>query len=69
MAAKAKGLKSLVGKQVLIHSRYTDSAEGPFTLLNVDFPYIGLEVENQPFWWHTNIIEGIREVTATNESE
>jgi len=59
--AKSKGLKGLIGKQVMIKGRYSDVSEGPFKFLNYDVPYLEFELEGKAFWWHTDVIEGIRE--------
>lgn len=68
MATKAKGLKSLIGKQVKVQGRYSDNVEGPFKLLYVDPPYIELELNGEAFWWHMDVIEGIREDSTKDEA-
>lgn len=57
----AKSIKDLVGKQVKLRPHHSDNTEGPFTLIGFDPPYLGLNLNGEDFWWHTDIIEGIRE--------
>jgi hypothetical protein len=60
-AVKSKGLKGLIGTQVMVKGRYTDVSEGPFKFLDYDPPYLQFELEGKAFWWHTDVIEGIRQ--------
>lgn len=60
-ATKSKGLKGLIGKQVMVVDKYNAERVGPFKFLNYDVPYLEFELDGKAFWWHTDVIEGIRE--------
>lgn len=61
---KSKGLKGLIGKQVMIKGKDRDCSEGPFMFLGWDTPFLELEVEGKASWWNTDTIEAIWEAVS-----